>query len=288
MTRTVLLVLLLVFLYPVVRKMILLGLACLVFCKLETMKRYRIYLQPYSKGQMFLEARSGTLNFFIDIAVLLGINRLGLISVASNSLANIVVTYVCLFVWYEFWFYGTHRLYHSKALYFIHSQHHLSRVTSPFSAFSFSLTERMSLNLGAIGFAIVYSHFMPFSIVGFVVYCVSNNAMNVLLHSNVEIFPVGFARNPVVGWIFTPTFHALHHARYKQHYGLFTTIPDRMFNTLWPDYAAVQERAARGEGLNAFHEKIREEGELNQVPEEVPHEALAYQAAQRPTQTLVS
>ena len=281
MTRTLLVIILLTFLYPVARKMLLLGLAAFVFCKWKMMNKYRIYIVPYTQGQMIREGIYGTVNFFVDIALLLGINRLGWIPIASNSLTHMVGTYVCLFVWFEFWFYGTHRLYHSKALYFIHSQHHLSRVTSPFSAFSFSLMERMSLNFGAIGFAIAYSHFAPFSIVGFVLYCVSNNAMNVLLHSNVEMFPAGFARNPIVGWIFTPTFHAMHHARYKQHYGLFTTIPDRMFNTLWPDYAAVQERAARGQGLQAFHEKVQEKGATTPVAEEPSHEALVYQMAQQ-------
>jgi sterol desaturase/sphingolipid hydroxylase (fatty acid hydroxylase superfamily) len=245
-------------LVPVARKMFLLAAAFFFFCKMKVMSKYRVYVLPHAQGQVFDEARSGTINFFIDTALLLLVIHFGWIPTASNTVLNMVATYACMFVWFEFWFYFTHRAYHSKALYFIHAQHHLSRVTTPFAAFSFSIIERSSLNLGAIGFAIVYSHLLPFSIAGFIVYCVSSNVMNVLLHCNVEIFPAGFARNPVLGWIFTPTFHAMHHARYLRHYGLFTTIPDRMFNTLWPDYAAVQERAARGEGLTAFHEKVKE------------------------------
>ena len=195
----------------------------------------------------------------MDIGVLLAINALGWIHLAKPSLLDTAATFTCMFVFFEFWFYFTHRLYHRKEFYFVHAQHHLSQVTSAWTAFSFSILERSSLNLGAFGFAIIYSHLLPFSVVGFFLYCLCSNLLNVLLHSNIEMFPAGFAKIPYLNWIFTPTFHALHHARFKQHYGLFTTIPDRMFNTLWPDYAQVQDRAARGKGLTSFREKISPE-----------------------------
>ena len=68
--------------------------------------------------------------------------------------------------------------------------------------------------------------------------------MNVLGHSNLEVFPARFTQSPWGRWLITPTYHALHHARYRGHYGLFTQCLDRAFETVWPDYERVQQRAA--------------------------------------------
>ena len=277
MIKYALILVLFSFLIPIARKLGVLTLAFYFFCRIEMVKKFRIYALPHNKGQIFDEAKSGTINFIMDIALLMGIYALGWIKIAKFSVLDSALTFLAVFVWFEFWFYFTHRLYHRKEFYFVHAHHHKSHVTSPWTAFSFSILERMSLNLGSIGFAIVMSHFMPITVAGFILFCLVSNVLNVLLHCNVEIFPAGFARNRYFGWIFTPTFHALHHARFEQHYGLFTTIPDRMFNTLWPDYAHVQERVARGQGLTTFHEKFvvtepaREVSDADKTPSLVPN-----------------
>jgi len=52
----------------------------------------------------------------------------------------------------------------------------------------------------------------------------------------------------------TPSYHALHHARYVKNYGLITPWFDRLFGTQWPDVAEVQTRAASGEPLRHLAE----------------------------------
>src|SRR5690606_5712092 len=56
-----------------------------------------------------------------------------------------------------------------------------------------------------------------------------------------QLWPV-----PAVARLHLHTFHAMHHARYTGHYGLFTTVLDRVLGTAWDDTPEVQARAARG------------------------------------------
>ncbi|HWJ25042.1 MAG TPA: sterol desaturase family protein, partial [Flavisolibacter sp.] len=54
----------------------------------------------------------------------------------------------------------------------------------------------------------------------------------------------------------TPTYHAMHHARYVKNYGLITSTLDRLFNTMWEDYDQVQSRAASEQPLNKLSERM--------------------------------
>ena len=77
----------------------------------------------------------------------------------------LVLTFAVMFVWFEIWFYVTHRLMHTRALYFIHKQHHVAKVTDPLAALSFSLAERAILITGALGFAALLSRWHPIPMV---------------------------------------------------------------------------------------------------------------------------
>ena len=79
---------------------------------------------------------------------------------------------------------------------------------------------------------------------------------NVLGHSNMEIRDPEYAKTWTGKVLNTPTFHAMHHARYVKHYGLITSTLDRLFNTMWEDYDKVQSRAASQQPLNKLSERL--------------------------------
>lgn len=64
-------------------------------------------------------------------------------------------------------------------------------------------------------------------------------------------------RKPVGKIINTPTYHALHHARYKGHYGLFTPYLDMMFGTYFKDYEIVHWHLSNGHGLKTLGQRFK-------------------------------
>jgi sterol desaturase/sphingolipid hydroxylase (fatty acid hydroxylase superfamily) len=80
---------------------------------------------------------------------------------------------------------------------------------------------------------------LAFSMQGYFAYFLLNYILNIYGHLNVEFVPPGFL-NTIPGKIInTTTYHALHHARYRGHYGLFTQVLDRAHGTWFPDYAKI-------------------------------------------------
>lgn len=221
-------------------------------------RRHLVFRLPYADGQLISELRAAVPVVMLDVTAITVVVGLGWLPLAEPTLGNSVATFALLFVWFELWFYATHRILHTPAFYFIHRQHHVATVVDPLTSLSFSMLERLILIVGALGFVVLLSQVAAVSGPGLAVYGLVNYSLNVLGHSNVEVFPSGFARSAVGRWIVTPTYHALHHARYRGHYGLFTVVLDRAFGSVFPDYAAVQERAGEGDGLTRAGERLKE------------------------------
>jgi sterol desaturase/sphingolipid hydroxylase (fatty acid hydroxylase superfamily) len=146
---------------------------------------------------------------------------------------------------------------HTRPLLFIHREHHRSHVIGPWSAASFSLLEKFIFSLGILGGLALVSLLHPLSAFGILAYYVLYFYTNALGHANVEIRGAAYYRG-IWGHLFnTPTYHALHHARYVKNYGLMTPWLDRLFGTAWFDVAAVQARVASGRPLTRLGEKCR-------------------------------
>lgn len=216
----------------------------------------RVYRRSYGPGQLGRELRAAVAVVLFDASVLAVVRHAGWIRFVRPTVSSILLTFVVMFVWFEVWFYVMHRLLHTRKLYFLHAQHHVARVTHPMTSLSFSLGERAILLLGAVGFAALASRVMPVTLPGLLGYFLTNYVLNVVGHSNVEFVPPSFVRSRLGSVFITVTFHAMHHARYKGHYGLFTTVLDRLFGTVWEDYPMVHARAVRGEGLTSLGERV--------------------------------
>lgn len=161
-----------------------------------------------------------------------------------SSLLSIALTFAGLFVWLEIFFYYSHRLLHTPRLFWIHRRHHELRATNPWTSLSFSVKERLVLLFGSVVIPGLVSQFVPLSIEGFLGYFLFNYIFNVFGHLNVEVVPHGFVKTRLGRVFFTPTFHALHHARGRGHFGLFTQTLDRWHKTQFKDYESVHLKAS--------------------------------------------
>lgn len=178
-----------------------------------------------------------------------------IIHYADFTVLGTLFTFFSIFIWNELWFYGLHRLLHTRKWMYIHATHHRARVTSPFSIACFSFAEQSFHVFFALIFPVLISRVYPITFEGLAFYSLFQITVNLLGHMNVEVYPTGFADSWIGRWVTTPTFHALHHGRSKGHYGLLTTIPDRIFGTYFEDYPRVLNRAAEGRGLTRLNER---------------------------------
>lgn len=216
----------------------------------------RVYRVPFGKGQLQSELTAALFVLTYNVATTALLLGGGHIRAGEVGVLNTLVTFGVMFVFTEVWFYVSHRAMHSRALYFIHAQHHTARVVSPFTSFSFSLAEQVLSSVPATLFIILLSRVMPLSVPGVMAFSLVNISGTLLAHLNVELFPAGFARTALGRVFFSSTYHALHHARFQGHYGLFTRVMDRLFGTEFPDYAELQSAAARGQGLTDLSARL--------------------------------
>jgi sterol desaturase/sphingolipid hydroxylase (fatty acid hydroxylase superfamily) len=123
------------------------------------------------------------------------------------------------------------------------------------SAVSFSLLEKALFTLGIVGFASLYASYFSFSFHGLCIYYTFYFATNVLGHSNIEFRNARYPYSLMGYMINSPSYHAMHHARYVKNYGLITSVFDRLFNTRWTDSDKVVVRAADGKPLKKLSER---------------------------------
>lgn len=138
-------------------------------------------------------------------------------------------------VWAEIWHYFSHRLFHLKSLHWIHAEHHKSHLNSPFTAISFSFSEKLLFNLGMIGFMAILDLVVGVNFFGVAGWYIGYLIINSYSHANFEIKSERFL-NFAGKFLASTTYHSLHHSRYINNYGLGTRFLDRAFGTEWPDY----------------------------------------------------
>ncbi|MEX3017545.1 sterol desaturase family protein [Gymnodinialimonas hymeniacidonis] len=150
-------------------------------------------------------------------------------------------TFVLTALWAEIWHYASHRAFHLQPLHWIHAEHHKSRLSSPFTALSFSFTEKLIFDIGMIGGMAIIGLLLPLNWFGVAAWFVAYLIVNSFGHANYEIRGETFMK--LKGTVLTSTvYHALHHSRYTGNYGLGTRVLDRILGTEWPDVEAVYDR----------------------------------------------
>ena len=224
--------------------------------RLRLAERWRVFRRALNPGQTRREALAALIVVGVDAVLIALFRYFQGPRMAPFSLQASLLTFAWLFVGFEVWFYVSHRLLHTRLLYPLHAQHHVAQVTQPLTSLSFSIAERVILLGGNFGLLVLAMEFMPVTLAGVFGYILFNYTFNVVGHGNTEWLPTRFVSSWAGRVFFTPTFHALHHARYQGHYGLYTVLLDRWLGTAFEDYEQVHARARSGEGLTRIGERL--------------------------------
>jgi len=214
-----------------------------------------VYKVQGKDGQRAREIKNSIITTPVHAILFLTFIESGLLRIGDESLGLIVATFLLTFIWTEVWHYTSHVAMHLKQLHFIHREHHLSILTQPWTSVSFSFLEKFIFSLGILGMLAMVSRIYPLSAFGIFAYYILYFFTNTLGHANIEFRKEGY-NHSLMGKIFnSPSYHAMHHARYIKNYGLLTPWLDRLFGTEWDDAAEVQSRAARGQPLLTLSER---------------------------------
>jgi lathosterol oxidase len=215
--------------------------------------RDKIYAITISKEQIRREAKN-SIHTPIH-AVLLGIFLL-LGFFQNTGWASYTISLLLTFVWAEAWHYISHRIFHTQRFHWIHVEHHRSHLSSPFTALSFSFTEKLVFDLGILGVLALVDRFYSLNFYGVAGWYIGYLVINSFSHANFEMKSPKF-----LNWtgkiITSTTYHSLHHSRYTRNYGLGTRILDRIFRTEWEDYEPLyQQITTRQQPLTRLRERV--------------------------------
>lgn len=144
----------------------------------------------------------------------------------------------------EIWHYFSHRAFHLKSLHWIHAEHHKSRLSTPFTALSFSFMEKLIFDAGIIGLLMLADLMVRLNFYGVGAWFISYLVVNSFGHANYEFSSKRF-ENIIGRYLTSAIYHSLHHSRYTGNYGLATRFLDKWFGTEWPDSEAVIERVVK-------------------------------------------
>ncbi|XP_044509587.1 very-long-chain aldehyde decarbonylase CER1-like [Mangifera indica] len=150
-------------------------------------------------------------------------------------LDGIIITFLLHAGPVEFLYYWLHRALHHHYLYSrYHSHHHSSIVTEPITSVIHPFAEHIAYStLFAIPlFTIMLTGTVSFSALFF--YITYIDLMNNLGHCNFEVIPNWLFSifPPLKYFMYTPSFHSLHHTQFRTNYSLFMPIYDLIYGTM--------------------------------------------------------
>ncbi|KAL9262508.1 Very-long-chain aldehyde decarbonylase GL1-5-like protein [Drosera capensis] len=134
----------------------------------------------------------------------------------------------------EFLYYWIHRSFHHGSLYtMFHAVHHAPVHNEPRTAWTHTFAENLVfyvLFLMALGAAVVTR---TLSIGSLTMYITFVDFMSVLGHCNFEFVPQSlFTIFPPLKYLFfTPSFHSIHHTKYRTNYCLYVPFYDYIYGT---------------------------------------------------------
>ncbi|MCX9148754.1 sterol desaturase family protein [Erythrobacter sp. WG] len=160
-----------------------------------------------------------------------------LLSVKDADLWTIVWQIALIVIAHDAWFYWAHRAMHSKRLFrATHLHHHKSRTPTPWTAYSFTMTEAVIEVAFVPVFLFVTSQLgIAYAVFAILFFIWHQMIRNVMAHAGSELFPAGWVDNPWTSWISTTTHHDLHHSS-GHNFGFYFTFWDRWMGTEHPRY----------------------------------------------------
>lgn len=174
----------------------------------------------------------------------------------NKTFVSFITSALLTTAWAEIWHYWSHRAFHLKPLHWIHLEHHKSHLNSPFTAISFSFTEKLVFNIGMLGFLAAVDTVYSLNFYGVAGWYIGYLVINSFSHANFELKSKDYLK--WTGRIITSTtYHSLHHSRYTGNYGLGTRFLDKLFKTEWEDYEPLYNRVSTDrEPLKHLRERV--------------------------------
>ena len=134
---------------------------------------------------------------------------------------------------HETYYYWLHRWMHRPKIYrWIHKVHHDSIVTSPWTSFSFHPLESL-LQAVVVPIVVVV---LPMHIVAVLTMLSLMTISATINHLDIEIYPKHFEKHWLGKWVIGATHHSLHHAKFRENFGLYFTFWDRWMETESPEF----------------------------------------------------
>ena len=201
-------------------------------------QQHRIVQQPADRRQFLSEMKWSMISslIFAVAGVLLGILYLRgytAITVDSQQLPAWYhpISLLMVMLLHEFYYYWIHRWMHRPRIYrMVHRVHHDSRITSPWTAFSFHPLE-----------AIIQAAFLPLVLMLVPIHAVTLLVLLMIMtvsgfinHLGYEIYPSGFRKHILGKWVIGASHHARHHRQHRYNFGLYFNFLDVLFDTEAP------------------------------------------------------
>lgn len=156
------------------------------------------------------------------------------LSLDCPSIATFVVESALYVLLFDAYFYGLHRVLHTRILFRrIHAVHHRSRAPTLATALALHPVEAVLV----LGFMPVAMWFVPVHLASVVAVSVFLGGSILLAHCGWDVFPASWERTSLVGWYVTPRVHDAHHRRRDCNFSATLSLFDRAFGT-----AAVSAR----------------------------------------------
>lgn len=205
----------------------------------EKWEHKKINKKPYKKEQLRKEIFWSIINaliFSIIGVITLILWQKGFIPIyvqfSLNDVWYIPFSFFTYLFLQETYYYWLHRWMHlPKVFKIVHKVHHQSRISSPFTAFSFHPIEGF---LQAI-FLPILLLLIPIHLYVLILILTIMSITSVINHLDIEIYPDKSFR--FLGkWIIGATHHSLHHTEFKFNFGLYFTFWDLIKKTESPNF----------------------------------------------------
>ena len=135
--------------------------------------------------------------------------------------------FVAMFL-HDTYFYLTHRLMHTRALFrLLHSRHHKSITPTPWAILSFQPLE----TIFQFGFFALLVLFVPMHPIILLAYLFYDELVNAAGHSGHEFIPEKMQNHWLLRYSNAVTHHDLHHSKFHCNYGHYFNFWDRIMGT---------------------------------------------------------
>ena len=153
--------------------------------------------------------------------------------IGEYGIIYFIFSLILIMLIHDIYFYLSHRMMHNEKIFpIVHSVHHKSTNPTPWTAFSIHPVEAI-IQLAWIPFIIMI---LPLHYYVLMIWSFNMTIFNIIGHLGYEIFPKKLMNYRLGKFIFSSTFHNLHHSSVNCNYGLYLIIWDDLLKTLHQNY----------------------------------------------------